>query len=425
MAQTTGQWSEYLDLATLTDVGMRRSVNQDSHVVVLASDPESWITRGHVFIVADGMGAHAAGELASKLAVDNIPHTYYKLAEFPAPAALEKSIVEANALIHRRGEADSEFHGMGTTCSALAILPHGAVCAHVGDSRIYRLRGTKLEQLSFDHSLVWEMAAAGKLKDQEVPSFIPKNVITRSLGPNAQVQVDVEGPFPIQPGDRFLLCSDGLTGPVDDKELGAILASLSLDDAVQTLVDLANLRGGPDNITVVALEVKDPQFGGAAQIQPQEAKKVKKGPIHPAAIGVVGVCLLAGCVLAILQQLLVAGICAGVALLAGLLGHFQRFETDTPLLGPQPIGGPFGRGPHRAYDSEPNEELLAKFHDMLSRLNDAAQRENWAIDWEKFQQLRSAAESARNGRDFKTALKNYCEAIRFVLSELRHSGERR
>src|SRR6187401_1605687 len=140
---------------------MRRSNNQDSHAVVLASDEMSWCRRGHVFIVADGMGAHAAGELASKLAADNIPHTYNKLLDLTPPAAIAKSILNANDLIHGRGQASTDFNGMGTTCSTLILLPQGALVAHVGDSRIYRLRNNKLEQLSFDHSLVWEMEAQG------------------------------------------------------------------------------------------------------------------------------------------------------------------------------------------------------------------------------------------------------------------------
>src|SRR5690606_13942088 len=147
---------------------------------------------------------------------------------------------------------------MGTTCSSLAILPEGALVAHVGDSRVYRLRQQVLEQITFDHSLVWEMAASGQVRGEEVAGFVPKNVITRSLGPNAQVKVDLEGPLPIEPGDTFLLCSDGLTGPVQDEEIAVVLAALPVEEAVQTLINLANLRGGPDNITVVAVRVKGP-----------------------------------------------------------------------------------------------------------------------------------------------------------------------
>src|SRR4051812_48170696 len=227
--------------AALSDLGMRRTNNQDSIAMVVTDDVATWATRGHLMIVADGMGAHAAGELASKLAVDNISHNYFKLRDLYPPAALRQAIRDANNAIHAKGQSSVGFQGMGTTCSCLVLLPQGALVAHIGDSRVYRLRGDLLEQLTFDHSLVWEMAAAGQMTEADVPSYIPKNVITRSLGPHPTVHVDLEGPFSAQSGDKFLLCSDGLSGPVNDEELGAILRCLDPQEAADTLVDLANL----------------------------------------------------------------------------------------------------------------------------------------------------------------------------------------
>ena len=153
---------------------MRRMNNQDSLAVVVTDDAAKWASRGHLLMVADGMGAHAAGELASKLAVDNIPHTYFKLRDLYPPAALRQAIRDANALIYAKGQSNIGFQGMGTTCSCLVLLPQGALVAHVGDSRVYRLRGHRLAQLTFDHSLVWEMAAAGHMAEEDVPSYIPK-----------------------------------------------------------------------------------------------------------------------------------------------------------------------------------------------------------------------------------------------------------
>src|SRR5262245_16565227 len=242
--------------ASVSDLGMRRTNNQDSLAVVVTNDVATWAARGHLLMVADGMGAHAAGELASKLAVDNIPHTYFKLRDLYPPAALRQAIREANATIHAKGQSSIGFQGMGTTCSCLVLLPQGALVAHIGDSRIYRLRGDVLEQLTFDHSLVWEMAAAGQMPQEDVPAYIPKNVITRSLGPHPTVHVDLEGPFSTQSGDAFLICSDGLSGPVNDAEMGAIVECLSPQEAADTLVDLANLRGGPDNISVIVAKVE-------------------------------------------------------------------------------------------------------------------------------------------------------------------------
>ena len=223
-----------------------------------------WQSRGHLFLVADGMGAHAAGELASRMAVQAVAHHYHKHLELPPPESLLRALRDANAEIHQRGRANSEFHNMGTTCSALLLLPQGALVGHVGDSRVYRLRHQSLQQLTFDHSLVWEMRAAGQLANRDLSLSIPKNVITRSLGPQAAVQVDLEGPFEIQVGDRFLLCTDGLMAKLQDHEIGLVLVGLPPPEAAQLLVDLANVRGGPDNITVVVIEAVGPAMATRA-----------------------------------------------------------------------------------------------------------------------------------------------------------------
>ena len=149
-----------IEHASLTDVGVRRPHNQDSHGVLLARDEKQWRNRGHVFLVADGMGAHAVGELASKMACDNIPHNYTKTKTGGASEAITKAYREVGALIHSRASANRDFQGMGTTCSTLLLLREGALIAHVGDSRVYRIRNQRIDQLSFDHSLVWSWCAA-------------------------------------------------------------------------------------------------------------------------------------------------------------------------------------------------------------------------------------------------------------------------
>src|SRR4051794_36055121 len=162
---------------------MRRSNNQDSHTAVRAPNPEVWRNRGHVFMVADGMGAHAVGELASKLACDNIPHNYLKSRTGTPAEAITKAYREVGTLIHTRAAANREFQGMGTTCSTLILLPAGALIAHVGDSRVYRVRAGRIDQLSFDHSLVWELVKRNHLPNEQALRSVPRNVITRSLGP--------------------------------------------------------------------------------------------------------------------------------------------------------------------------------------------------------------------------------------------------
>ena len=195
--------------------------------MIPAENAERFRQRGHLFVVADGMGAHAAGELASRMATEAIAMHYFRGGETSALDALRGAVIEANTEIHNRGQQNPEFHNMGTTASALAVLPQGAVIAHIGDSRVYRLRGSTFEQLTFDHSLVWEMEASGQIHpDSALGQSIPKNVITRSLGPSAEVVVDVEGPLKIEKDDCFLLCSDGLSGLVDDAEIGALVGCL-------------------------------------------------------------------------------------------------------------------------------------------------------------------------------------------------------
>lgn len=318
---------------------MRRRNNQDSFAVVMAEDEAAWQKSGHLLIVADGMGAHAAGELASRLSVELIPHHYGKLLKGIPSEALQRSLIETNSEIFRRGQANPEFRSMGTTTCALAILPEGAVIAHVGDSRVYRLRGNQFEQLTFDHSLVWEMRASGEVSEEALRSnAIPKNVITRSLGPNGTVAVDLEGPFPFRVGDKFLICSDGLSGQLTDEEMGVLLQVIDIQSAVNAMVDLANLRGGPDNITVVVGEVKNEglmKSGAAMETNPSAV-----APQFPVAFGIATAIGLLSCVvLLLLGQFPVAVLAAGAAAVAFATGWLkyqsQRVSNE--------VSGQYGR----------------------------------------------------------------------------------
>ena len=161
MVKHNHNWNDALTVVEVTDKGMRRATNQDSSVVVLQSEEDAFDHRGHLFVVCDGMGAHAAGELASRDAVEHIPHHYLVYRDLSPPEALKKAIIKANSEIHRKGQENPDFHNMGTTCSSILLLPQGIICGHVGDSRVYRQRGKIIEQLTFDHSLQWELKAKG------------------------------------------------------------------------------------------------------------------------------------------------------------------------------------------------------------------------------------------------------------------------
>jgi protein phosphatase len=250
--------------AARTDVGKKRSGNEDSFCVA----PDLGL-----FVVADGMGGHAAGEVASRLAVTTIQEgmarykdgTEVELVGPPAPGVspaanqLLSSIRMANKAIFDAATSRPDYEGMGTTLVAVLGRGDTVTLAHVGDSRIYRVRGEAIEQLSRDHSLVQEQVDDGILTAEEAHSSQLRHLITRALGIKGAVEVDLTE-TPARAGDVLLLCSDGLSDLVEDEEmLAAIRQHADPDEACQALVDRANYRGGDDNITVLIIQVKPPE----------------------------------------------------------------------------------------------------------------------------------------------------------------------
>ena len=401
---------------------MRRANNQDAATALRADTAERYQSRGHLFVVADGMGAHAAGELASRMAVDKIPHQYLKRSQVGAAEALRQSVEEANNEIHRRGQQNPEFYNMGTTASALALLPDGAVIAHVGDSRVYRLRGNVFEQLTFDHSLVWEMQASGQVHpDSALSQSIPKNVITRSLGPNAQVQIDLEGPWPIQKGDRYLLCSDGLTGQVEDVEIGALLGCLPPHRAVRVLVDLANLRGGPDNITVIAIHVNDDPATNALATSPRSARP-RKLPPEPL-LATVAACVLVTLVLGIVGTP-IAFVTAGLSAIAIGFTLYSWLKPHTPAVSTHEFPTHRTSSPYRRYPIKPDESLIARLGGTVQALRDAAVEKGWQLDWSRVDSLQAQAQSSRESKKMADAVRLQSEAIIETMQQLREQHNR-
>jgi PPM family protein phosphatase len=230
--------------AWVTDTGRRRLRNEDAYV---CSPP--------LFAVADGMGGAQAGELASRLAAAALEEHGDTQRGEQAAADL---VQEANARIYRRAREDPAAAGMGSTMTVALVdgTENAVFLAHVGDSRAYLLRGGSLEQLTADHSLVAELVRSGRLTEQEAENHPQRSVITRVLGTDPDVDVDTMT-VPTEPGDLFLLCSDGLTAMLRDDEILQVLEASEADPhrAAQALVDAANRAGGDDNITVVAFEV--------------------------------------------------------------------------------------------------------------------------------------------------------------------------
>jgi PPM family protein phosphatase len=234
------------DQAYRTDTGRQRNANEDS-----------FFTRSPLFVLADGMGGAQAGEVASRTAVEAFDR---QLPQAPPEQLLRETIEAANRAIHEQARSDPNLAGMGTTITAAIVDPDSEEVAigHVGDSRAYRLRAGKLEQLTRDHSLVEEMRRKGQLTDAQAVDHPQRSIITRALGPEPEVEVDLQT-VPALPGDVFLICSDGLTTMLGDDHIARVLArSSSLETALRTLVDEANRAGGRDNITVVAFRLGDP-----------------------------------------------------------------------------------------------------------------------------------------------------------------------
>lgn len=243
-----------------TDVGMKRTHNEDDYLVIEDS---------HVFLVADGMGGHACGEVASRMACETVQHFYNRTEDDPEatwPYKMDRTrgyeenrlvtgVKLANLRIFETAQKDEAKRGMGTTVVAMRVIDNGVLVAHVGDSRAYMYRNGKLTQLTEDHSLLNDYIKMKKLKPEEIEKFHYKNIISRALGMKESVKVDLLHEAS-QPGDVFLLCSDGLCGPASDEEIAEIMGSVSDPKAAtEQLIERANANGGPDNVTAIVVRV--------------------------------------------------------------------------------------------------------------------------------------------------------------------------
>lgn len=246
-----GETQHEIVASVRTDKGCVREVNEDSGRFVRPSDPALLRAKGALVVVADGMGGHSAGEVASQMAVELVSRLYYEAGGDDAQGALALAVAEANRRIYAESEADAARRGMGTTCTALALRGGAAFAAHVGDSRLYLLRDGGTYQLSEDHSHVMELVRRGLITKEEARTHEDKNVILRALGTTPEVEVSVIKAFEVRAGDFYLLCSDGLHDLVHDEEIGrVVLGAGDVHAACEELIALAKERGGHDNITV-------------------------------------------------------------------------------------------------------------------------------------------------------------------------------
>ncbi|MBI2692073.1 MAG: Stp1/IreP family PP2C-type Ser/Thr phosphatase [Solirubrobacterales bacterium] len=263
------------EFAAASDVGRVRKANEDSYYV-----------RSPLFVVADGMGGANAGEVASKIAVDSFKDP---LDDAVAPEPRMAGIVRtANRLIHKKSNSSDEFKGMGTTVTALLLGDDELTIAHVGDSRAYRLRDGDLERLTRDHSLVGEMVRRGAITEAEAEVHPQRSILTRALGPEDDVEIDTLS-HGVKGGDIYLICSDGLTGMVDEATIATEMGSgRPMQEIAESLIRKANENGGVDNITVIAFTVdgestKSPQAPSAEDAPRGDETIIAPAVVVPAA----------------------------------------------------------------------------------------------------------------------------------------------
>ncbi|MEZ4819127.1 MAG: Stp1/IreP family PP2C-type Ser/Thr phosphatase [Bdellovibrionota bacterium] len=254
----------------ITDIGQRRQRNEDSYLV---NDKLG------LYIVADGMGGHAGGEFASKIAVSTVEEIIRgedrekshipgeNILDTPSPETVDEKKIQGDAqerlkdainragnMIVRRAYEEPELKGMGTTATVMLVSDDKAYIAHVGDSRAYCVRAGNIIQITEDHSLVHEQLKSGLITEEEAKTHQLKNIITRSVGVQEEVEVDTIV-WQLEKGDAYLLCSDGLSNMLEDPEIQNIITQYDVEQAARELVDLANDRGGDDNITLILLKV--------------------------------------------------------------------------------------------------------------------------------------------------------------------------
>ena len=246
-----------MKFSSATHVGRVRQENED-YV----------IAKNGVFIVADGMGGHSAGDIASKLASETAFKIISTSDEEDKLKLLKEAVRKANKKVIDKAQQIQAQNGMGTTITIVLIDGMKAYLAHIGDSRAYVLRGGKLKQLSEDHSLVAEMVKEGKITDKEADEHPYRNVITRAVGSDLDVKTDVFS-YQLKEGDRLLLTSDGLTGMLKDSQIKKFISDTKPKEATQKLIDMANEKGGQDNISVIVVDVKE----GYKQTKPKAVKK--------------------------------------------------------------------------------------------------------------------------------------------------------
>jgi len=244
-----------IELASLTDLGCQRSNNEDRYSYWEPSSDEEFKRKGRLAIVADGMGGYEGGQEASRIAVETVEERYASAIDGDPQSLLVDGLRAAHQLIHDYAAAHDELLGMGTTCTAIALVGKSLYYAHIGDSRLYLVRGPNISRLTHDHSYVGRLIENGVISSEEAETHPQRHILTAALGSGTDILPDgPESPIELEKGDVLILCSDGLWSMVNESELQD-LVRMDLQEACRRLSETAKDRGGPDNITVQLLRV--------------------------------------------------------------------------------------------------------------------------------------------------------------------------
>jgi PPM family protein phosphatase len=247
-----------VELAALTDVGCERENNEDRYSYWEPASDEQFQQKGRLAIVADGMGGYEGGQEASRIAIEVVENTYANSAGHPRTILLE-GFQAAHYRIQEFAAQNPALQGMGTTCTAVALLENQLYYAHVGDTRLYLIRNSSISRLTHDHSYVNRLVENGVISAEEAESHPQRHILTAALGAGAAIAPDsADQSVIIQAGDVLLLCTDGLWSQLSEKELEEAVTERKLDKACQAMIKVAKQRGGPDNITVQVLRVTNP-----------------------------------------------------------------------------------------------------------------------------------------------------------------------
>ena len=246
-----------IEVSVQSDIGCLRQNNEDSFGYWEPEDDQQFLRKGRLAVVADGMGGYEGGQEASRLAVETLVEVYRDFGGDDPQAALVEALQAAHEQIREYSFAHPELRGMGTTCTAAAIVQDSLYYVHVGDTRLYLIRDGQITRVTRDHSYVGRLVESGMITPEEAETHPQRNILTAALGTNPDLIMDSPGrPEPLRPEDVLLICSDGLWGQVRDSEILDAVENKTAEQTGRKLIELARERGGPDNITVEVLRLR-------------------------------------------------------------------------------------------------------------------------------------------------------------------------